>query len=1283
MPKDFKQEPIQVKQKINPNPFSFFTLSWITPLLIQGKRAPLEAKDLYELGDKDSCEYLSLKFDAYRMELEQYLQNPKSNKKPNFLLHIIKLISSQVLWATCFSLLNVILMLFYPQALQQMILLINPNYFGSYWLNSGISLAFVLFGVQFLCAICKSYCSILQRKSSQILNSILQAVLLEKSLKLSTKSRLEFPEGKIMNIINNDISQISRGINSFNSCILVPIQLLVSFYFLYSLVGVSTFAGIGALSVFLLISSVGGPYMGKFMGAIMKTGDARIQILREMLYGIKVVKFHAMEQYFKEKYMVLRNKQLKAIINFMLYISFVQGISGLAPVGVCIGLFLTYAGTGHTMTPEVVFAAIAYINIIASVMWDVQLFFDSYYRAKVSIERISGFLLAAEIAVEPSANKISISKYAVELNSVQWKWEEAAKDSKTKEDSKTDSPKPQFLLEIPQLNIAKGSLIGVVGPIGSGKSTLFSGLIGEAVRVNGTDNINGKIAYCQQIPWILSGSIEKNILFHQPLDNVKLNKCVAASGLSQDLKELADGLKTEIGENGVNLSGGQKSRLALARALYYDADIYLLDDPIASLDAQVGRQVFQNAIQGYLKNKTVILATHQLHFLQQVDKVVVLDQGKVCESGSFNELLEIENGTLKNMVAAYKFEDDHDTIKEKQNDEHKEEHKQDASSFIEEEEKEVGSVKSSVFVLYIQACGGWFLPIVTLLWVTIAVGGETFLPLWLTAWTNDSDTSKYGFYMMIYGIAAVCVAVFNIGSFLVSFVMTYRASKNLHDNAISAVFNAPIYFFDRNPIGRIINRLSSDVNATDLNFHMVLLNILYCFFSLAQTILIICLASWYLIIAFLVLGVLYFLLYKTYQPANIELKRIRSTQKSPLDSHVSETLAGSSTIRAYGCEMNFIKVQRKLIDQYQSADYIFLSAKIWLSMRLAVSSSFIALALGILAAYSKNVSVGLAASVGLALTYVPDLAQLIGRFLEMIGSGEAEMNSIERLHHYGRSLPKESSFALANDPAEHIWPSNGAVKIEHLQLCYQSRPAYPVIKDLSVSFKPGENIGVVGRTGSGKSTLVTAFFRIMEPTKGKVFIDDQDISKLGLTALRSRLQMIPQDPVLFEGTVRSNLDHENLYTDDQLWKALEHSGLKEYIAQLAEKLDAPITSNGQNLSVGQRQLICLSRAILKEPKLMVMDEATSSVDEESNTLIQKAIFDNFKNTTVISIAHRINTIAEFDRVLVLDGGELAEFDCPHNLLSNPNSIFSELVEASGKANSQLIRELAKKHYDSE
>ncbi|KAJ3254674.1 Multidrug resistance-associated protein 1 [Boothiomyces macroporosus] len=1265
-----------LRKKIAPNAWSYFTVSWLTPLLVHGKKEPLQAKDLYTLGDKDQCEYLGKKMDSYRSELALFLQDPETHKKPSLFFHVCKIILSEFLTNTMFSLCSVILTLLFPQALQQMILYITPLYTGTYWIDNGIALAFILFGIQLFKSIFASYSLIVQRKVTQKLSSILQAILLEKSLQLTTKARSEYPEGKIMNMINNDINQIARGVNNFNSCVLVPLQLVVSFYCLFTLCGISTFAGIGALAVFLTIAIIGGPYMGKNIGAVMKAGDARIQVLREMLYGIKVVKFHAMEKYFKEKYMALREYQLKMITRFVLYIAFVQGISGLAPTGVCIALFLTYAATGHSMTPDIVFAAIAYINIIASVMWDVQFFFDSYYRAKISFERVSEFLLAQEMKHKRHHTQKIDSKYAIQLDSVSWKWEAsapAAKDSKVDKKAENKSKevepkesKPQFTMEIANLKIAKGSLVGIVGPIGSGKSTFFSGLIGEAAKISGTVLLNGKVAYCQQLPWILSGSLEKNILFHQPLDQEKLNQCVAASGLSKDLRDLSDGIKTVIGENGVNLSGGQKSRLALARALYYDADIYLLDDPIASLDAQVGREVFQNAIQGYLKNKTVILATHQLHFLQQVDKVIALDEGKIGEYGTFTELLQNKDGLLKKMVASYKFEDEVETESVEKSEDLEKEDNKNASEFIEEEEKEVGSVKSSVFLAYVRACGGWFLPIVTILWSISNSAVETFLPLWISAWTSDRDTSKYSYYMTVYGIAALIVAILSIGSFLVSFVMTVRASRNLHDNAIDALFRAPMYFFERNPIGRIINRLSSDVSATDLSLHMVLMNI-----------------------AFAILGALYSILYKTYQPANIELKRIRSTQKSPLDSHVTESLTGSSTIRAYGCEDEFLTVQKQLIDEFQSVDYTFASAKIWLSMRIGVLSSFIALALGVLSVASKNWSHDLAASVGIALTFVPSMAELIGRFLEMIGSGEAEMNSIERLNHYGHNLPKEAAYTLPSDPKEQVWPSKGDVKIEHLELCYSSRMDYPVIKDLTVSFKAGEKIGVVGRTGSGKSTLVTAFFRMMEPTKGKVLIDGQgisnlilDISRVGLTTLRSRLQMIPQDPVLFAGTIRSNLDYENVYTDDQLWKALEHSGLKNYVVELPEKLEAPVTSNGQNLSVGQRQLVCLSRAILKEPRLMVMDEATSSVDEESNTLIQKAIFDNFENTTVISIAHRINTIAEFDRVLVLDAGELAEFDSPHNLLSNPHSIFTEMVEASGKANSQLIRELARKHHES-
>ncbi|ORY22913.1 P-loop containing nucleoside triphosphate hydrolase protein [Rhizoclosmatium globosum] len=635
--------------------------------------------------------------------------------------------------------------------------------------------------------------------------------------------------------------------------------------------------------------------------------------------------------------------------------------------------------------------------------------------------------------------------------------------------------------------------------------------------------------------------------------------------------------------------------LAIARAVYSDADIYLLDDPLAALDAHVGKHVFDELIKKSLDGKTRVLVTHQLHVLPHVDHIIVLDKGVIVEQGSFEQLAinGPETGLLKEMLKNHALEDESTKVKKTKTVIRL---KRKLMGLLKEEDRQTGAVGKKYVANYFKESGGFYMLYIIIL-ASLLYGALSFMQnLWLTFWSDDSygQTTRWGLhpsdYITVYTI--VVAATFVFGAFMVGIIefTAYRTSKAYHAKAVAGLFRAPMSFFDSQPLGRIINRL------TNLEQYGQLLRTFgtWIFKTLQQSY-----TRRFTLLSFVFfLSFLYYYLLEMYRSNQREIRRLAALQRSPLNAYISECIGGSSTIRAF-------QVSARTI-HHQPWEICFFNS---------------------ITAFSRL---------------------------------ESDFVAAERLDLYCNDLEREAPDHLDSDPVEGTWPTEGRISIKDLEVKYSSK-FDPVIKNLSVEIKGSEKIGVVGRTGSGKSTLMTALFRIVEPTKGTVLIDGVDVSRVGLNALRSRLQIIPQDPVLFTGTIRSNIDVE---------------GLKDYVSELTEKLDAPVAERGENLSVGQRQLMMLASAICHRPKILIMDEASSAVDQAADLLIQSSIHTHFKETTVISIAHRINTIASFDRIMVLDAGKLVEYDSPGNLLKQPESIFKSLVDATGTANAAVVTAIA-------
>ncbi|KAJ3269226.1 hypothetical protein HDV01_001673 [Terramyces sp. JEL0728] len=1226
--------PIRNEQtEINPAWYDYLSCSWLNPLMYLSQQGIISEKvlclnkDLYQLAEKDKSETISKSF----------------NLSNNLIFALFDRIKVPLVGSVVADLLSRVIEICIPLILQKLVLqLFNPTDYIYYY-----ALGMVL--LQFIEILLDTFRIMTLRRIDQIIKSILTSAIYDKSLRLSNKARLKFPEGKIMNMFNQDINSVCRGYEYFFNLIWIPLRILFSLLFLYQLLGNALFVSL-VIVVFVSVVSVSAASIFKRTYALwIEAGDKRLGIIREFLYGIKVVKYSSLESYFKRKINEFRNVQIYQMKVEYFFTFGVQVIVYSSILLMVCCSVLIYSLLGNEMSADVIFPAVLYFGNLKDPLFRITINCKIIVVGLKSVQRIQEFLLADE---EEEKEMIPGASIIVKNGCFVWP---------SLEDNQ------EFSLSAVNLAVEPNTLVGIVGSVGAGKSSLLAGIIGQMEQISGETKVSGRIGYCSQQPWIITGTIEQNILFHLPKRKEWLDKVVEMCGLVADLALLSNGLQTEIGENGVNLSGGQKARVSLARAIYSDADILLLDDPLSALDSKVGRHVF-NSIKSL--PKTILLVTHHLQYVNQMDYLIVMENGKIKESTSISDL---EKSKLNQMIQEH-------IIAESCKDEISQ--LQPSDSFVEPEEKKTGVVDTKVYIDYINSLGGVVLPISFILIYLIFLVSKVTGPLWLSIWTsnagNDSFYLKY--YTLFNMVEIMAVAFFHFVCIYLSIV----ACKNIHDGALSGLLNAPLSFFDQNPIGRILNRMSKDVFSVDREVVFWILDSSLYLATIISSLVLICLANYYILLLFFMLGIVMYKWFTLYRYANIEFQRLLSLKNSPLDSHITETLAGMVTIKTFNQQQEFMRIQKELTDSSQVALYIKRSLTGWIIYRVKLVATAITTLVTIFAlkAAFSNDNKEYISVVAMALTYSCSLPYSLLNWLVVITRLEASMNGVERLTHYANDLPEEIA---AGQEVTQEWPSMGAVEIKDLDLVYVARPDFPVIKDLSLKISPGEKVGIVGRTGSGKSTLASSFFRIIEPAHGTILIDDigklrliQDICSVEMKTLRKRLQMIPQEPVLFEGTIRSNLDFESEHSDEAIWKALEHAGIKNYICGLNDKLDSPVSQNGNNFSVGQRQLLCLARAILSQPKFLVMDEATSSIDLESDALVQDAIQQHFQTTTVICIAHRLNTIADFDKVLVLEKGKMVEFDTPANLLESKNSLFSQMVNASGKHNAQKIKEKAQR-----
>ncbi|KAH7911100.1 P-loop containing nucleoside triphosphate hydrolase protein [Hygrophoropsis aurantiaca] len=1126
--------------------------------------------------------------------------------------------------------------------------------------------------------------------------TVLISAVYKKALRLSAESNQKYGKGYIMNIVNVDCESVSKAVEVIHQIWSIPLQLIAVTIFLSRLLGVSAWAGIGVLllSLFLLIMVVP-VFMRKAAPWFMRLGDKRLKTIREVLDGIRIVKINAREDHFLGKLEGIRTEQLRWLKQFNTGVACFVIVGQITNTVMPLAAFSLFGHENMGKVPSArVFPALSFFGMLVDPLIALPQLLSAFVIAMTSWGRIYSFLLADEKSAGTDlsvSSVMSICRNAITITNGAFSWPSSDNDAKTsapaqkKVDEKADvnsidlekggleeetedvsGPRP-FLRNV-NINIKQGSLTAVVGSVGSGKSSLISAIIGEMLRVSGEIECTGSIAYCAQQPWVQTSTIQENILFGRPLNLNQLQTAIQTTSFDSDLDTFPHGMATQMGEKGNNLSGGQKARLALARAVYSDADIYLFDDVLAALDARVGRNVFNNCIKQGLRGKTRVLVTHQLQYLNQVDHIIVVSEGCIVEQGSFRDLVS-RNGELTRLLS------DLQSFSENTDEKKDEKRKSVAAAkqtakkeetpdqLIVEEQRNTGAVGAATWWAYIKATGGSSMAFMLLAQVFFLQASVVILNQWLTWWTENTFHENAQGWIGIYngiGFGSVFFLVVLNVSVLLS---TVRASRTFHSKALLGVLRAPMWWFEGQPIGRIMNRFSKDIEAIDQRLMPQLFQLVAGTGSLLSTTIILGYSTPIMLAFLFPMMIIYWFVLRFYRKSLRELKRLESTQRGPLQSRISETLDGIPTIMAYKREQDFANAVGALLDTSNKPTFLRMNAEIWVTLRMEILSSLIVFILAMLAHTSL---IGNSTQFALALTYASTLTYIMNLLLKSAANVEAEMNSVERLMNYTEGLPQEPAARLGSDPSPEAWPSRGEIVLRDINAAYPSRPDKLVLRDVSLTFNPGETVFIVGRTGSGKSTLLSLLLRMIEAGTGSVEIDGRDITSLGVSTLRQGMQVIPQDPFIFSGSIRSALDFDGKHDDSALWHALELVGLKQFVSSQELKLDTVVEDNGSNYSVGQRQLLCLASAILRHPKILLLDEATASIDAGADVFIQQAMRKSCPDATILAVMHRLSDriLEECDRVLVMEQGVPIEFASPKELLSRPNTMFSKLMAAA-------------------
>lgn len=1295
---------------------SFF---WMTSLFVKGSKATLEQENLEGVMPEDCIHPLTeaLERNWYR---EAYDENGKMKKNVSLGKALVRTFGVRYMLIGLLPLTAEMLRLAQPMFMGFIIEYFEPGD------NISLSNAYWSAFAMVVCFVGQSWVTVpfnyLKQTYGVHVRVAITGLIYKKVMNLSFKSLAHSTTGFIVNLVSNDATKFEIAAFFLHYLWIGPIEIIIVVVLLYGELGPSAFAGIGALLLLTPCQLVMGRLIMYFRRKILKHTDERVKIMNEIITGMKVIKLYTWEDSFSQWIRELRGKEIKAIRHLAWTRATIMSFFFSAKAIVSLVTFATYVLSGNSLTPQKVFKTLVLFNVAKTMF---TLYFPIgitlFNEGRVALERAQRILCEEDMDSDNTSHQTLRPKpedcgVTAENATAQWT-----------EDSQT--------LKGIDFEVKAGQLLAIVGPVGSGKSSLLMSVLSELPLTEGKMDVKGKIAYSGQEPWIFNGTVRYNITFGHEFDEQRYKEVIEACALTRDLELLPLGDRTLVGERGVSLSGGQKARVNLARAVYADADIYIMDDPLSAVDANVGRHLYEKCINGYLADKPRILVTHQLQYLTDADIIVALSNGKSIGKGTFSELsemgidfmnlltkedegdtgidsgdefdevgrieaakrrfsrqlschggeLEILASPRKRAVSfqrqvtqtSYRSRCDftessaaiaHDvgetlTFEETTDD------------VIPKETKMEGAVGSAVLFQFFQAGYGKIVWLFLFILFGICQFVFVYADWWLAEWstkeaissTQNMEYADRNRDLGIYTLLAVLLITLGLTRALLFFQVMLKATMSIHLVMFDALMRAPIYFFDTNSIGRILNRFSKDTSLVDDMF---------CFscFDLLQSglvvigIFILIVIKMPLILALVIPILIAFIMLRIYYIKTArELKRIESIARSPIFGHFSTTLLGLPTIRAFRVQDKFFDILAEAQNAHTEAYMSFLGATGWLSFNLDLLCGFFITFVCFVCLILRN-EFGDAGVVGLLLSYAISVPLAFQNSVRQSTEVENQFTSVERILEYGEleSEPPQRTDVVP----EEDWPERGSVVFDRLNFTYhKSLPN--VLHCITAHIKSREKIGVCGRTGAGKSSLLSTLFRTSEPG-GLIEIDGMDITKIGLKDLRSKLSIIPQEPILFSGTMRKNVDPFSNYSDEELWEVLEEVQLKEAVSALPGKLESIMAESGGNLSVGQRQLVCLARAILKRNRVLVVDEATANVDPKTDALIQETIREKFKECTVLTIAHRLHTIMDSDRIMVLDAGNLTEFDEPYVLLRCRNSMLYSLVAQTGHQEAQNL-----------
>ncbi|KAH7286024.1 hypothetical protein KP509_33G055800 [Ceratopteris richardii] len=1097
------------------------------------------------------------------------------------------------------------------------------------------------------------------RRLGMQMRSAITAAVFEKELSLSSIGRRNHSVGEIVNYIAVDAYRLGEFPWYMHYIWSVPVQLTLAVTILFCTVGLATLPGLAVILLTVLLNTPLARSLQKCQTEFMDAQDKRLRATTEVLNSMKILKLQAWEDRFREHLEHLREEEYEWLSKAQSKRSYGTILYWLSPIIVASIVFASCIWLNEPLSASIVFTVLATFKIIQEPVRIIPEVMASYAQVSVSLERLNRFLNEDELPPD-AVQRTFIHKgdFIVKASECNMSWN-------------PESPKPT--LKNVNISFKPREKIAICGHVGSGKSSLLLALLGEIPKQSGFVEVAGDVAYVSQNAWIQTMTVRDNILFGRHFEKDRYQKAIRASALEKDIQGFPFGDLTEIGERGLNMSGGQKQRLQLARAVYSDADIYLLDDPFSAVDAHTAADLFNNCVMGALAEKTVILVTHQVEFLPAVDCILVMREGEIQQSGRYNDLLHAGE-TFEQLVNAHqdalssvsfgetvRTDDDYgenNTLQKRlsRRASSKANAQSEAMQLVQEEKVETGDMGFKPYKDYVTVPKGVLLFMLMTLWQILFVVLQILSNFWLASEVSNSKVSGR-LLVGIYAALSVASGVFVHlrSNFIIR--LGLKASKAFSYGMIKTLFRAPMSFFDSTPTGRILSRVSTDLSILDLDIPFCFGFVIAGSIELLGVLFVIAKVTWEILLVAVPMLYIAYRLERYYVRSGQELMRINATTKAPIVNFSGEAMQGAATIRAFRMVEKFKKKNLVLIDN-DSSLYFHANASLeWLIMRLEFLSNVVLCATGILLVIFPAASSGFA---GLALTYGLSLSTVQVFFMQWQCKLVSYIVSVERINQY-LWLPSEAPAIVEGSRPPKEWPTKGTIILEDLKIRYQ--PTSPlVLCGITCTFEGGKRVGVVGRTGSGKTTLISALFRLVEPAGGRIIIDDVDITSIGLHDLRSRLGIIPQEPTLFRGTVRSNLDPLNQYSDDALWKTLDRCQLKDIIQESPLQLEATVSDEGENWSAGQRQLFCLGRVLLKESKILVLDEATACVDSQTDAVLQKIIREEFMGCTVITVAHRIPTVIDSDMVLALKDGKMIEYDVPSRLLEDENSLFANLVK---------------------